>query len=253
MRNRCTMTKLTNALSALGLFVAVGCALSALGAGLGYRFGWWHFSTGIATVATTAWIAAGTAVVCAVTVVLALTMANARRALVLGCTALAIAGITAWVPYDLRRTARALPPIHDITTDFADPPTFVRVAMLRVPGEHPVAYDGTEVAEQQKKAYPDLGPLVLRAPRDKVMTAAQATLASMGLDLVEVDASQGRIEATSTSLLFGFQDDVVVRVADDAGNTKVDVRSKSRVGRHDFGMNARRIRLFQSKLRAEVD
>jgi len=85
------------------------------------------------------------------------------------------------------------------------------------------------------------------------MTAAQVTLASMGLDLVEVDAAQGRIEATATSLLFGFQDDVVVRVADDAGNTKVDVRSKSRVGRHDFGMNARRIRLFQSKLRAEVD
>jgi uncharacterized protein (DUF1499 family) len=53
--------------------------------------------------------------------------------------------------------------------------------------------------------------------------------------------------------LFGFKDDVVVRIADDAGVTKVDVRSKSRVGRNDFGMNAKRIRVFLAKLKAAVD
>ena len=75
----------------------------------------------------------------------------------------------------------------------------------------------------------------------------------MGLELVEADAAQGRIEATATSLLFGFKDDVVVRIAGDAGVTKVDVRSKSRVGRNDFGMNAKRIRAFLAKLKAAVD
>jgi uncharacterized protein (DUF1499 family) len=149
-------------------------------------------------------------------------------------------------------TANPLPPIHDITTDLADPPKFVRVATLRKPDDHPVAYDGPKVAEQQKKAYPDLAPLVLKAPRDKVFAAAQAALASMGLELVEADAAQGRIEATATSLLFGFKDDVVVRIAGDAGVTKVDVRSKSRVGRNDPGMNAKRIRAFQAKLKAAV-
>jgi len=247
------MTKLTNALSMLGLFAAVGCAFTALGAGLGYRFGWWHFGTGIATVADVFWIAAGTAAVCAVSVVLAVTLVNARRALITGCAGLAIASVTAWVPYDLRMTAKALPSIHDITTDFADPPRFVRIATLRRPDEHPVAYDGSEVAEQQQKAYPDLAPLVLTAPRDKVLAAAQATLASMGLELVEVDAAHGHIEATATSLLFGFKDDVVVRITDDAGVTKVDMRSKSRVGGHDFGKNAKRIRAFQSKLKAAVN
>ena len=244
------MTKLAKLLSLVGLVVATGCALTALGAGLGYRFGWWHYRAGIATLANLFWVAAGTAAVCAVAVVLTATRADARRALVMGLAGLAIAGITAWVPYDLRMKASALPSIHDITTDLADPPKFVRVAALRKPDDHPAAYDGAAVGEQQQKAYPDLASLVLKAPRDKVFAAAQGVLASMGLELVEADAAQGRIEATATSLLFGFKDDVVVRIADDAGRTKVDVRSKSRVGRNDFGVNAKRIRAFQAKLQA---
>jgi uncharacterized protein (DUF1499 family) len=243
------MIKMAKLVSPVGLAVAIGCALAALGAGLGYRFGWWHFRTGIASLAYVFWVAAGTAAFCAVAVALAAVRAD-RRAAVMGFAGLVIAGITAWVPYDLRMTANAVPPIHDITTDVANPPQFVRVAALRKPDDHPVAYDG--VGEQQRKAYPDLAPLVLKAPRDEVFAAARDAIASMGLELVEADAAQGRIEATATSLLFGFKDDVVVRIADDPNGTKVDVRSKSRVGRNDFGVNAKRIRAFQAKLRAAV-
>lgn len=243
------MNKIAKLLSLVGLVVAICCVLAALGAGLGYRFGWWHFRTGIATLGYVFWVAAGTAAFCAVAVLLAAVRADAG-AIVTGLAGLAIAGVTAWVPYDLRMTANADPPIHDITTDVANPPQFVRVAASRKPDDHPVAYDGPGVAEQQRKAYPDLALLVLKAPRDKVFAAAQGALASMGLELVEADAAQGRIEATATSLLFGFKDDVVVRVADKPGGTKVDVRSKSRVGRNDFGMNAKRIRAFQAKLKA---
>lgn len=246
------MTKLANLLSLLGLVVAIGCALTALGAGLGYRFGWWHYRAGIATLANVFWIAAGTAAACAIAVVLAATRANARRALFMALAGLAIAGVTAWVPYDLRMTAKALPPIHDITTDLADPPKFVRVTTLRKPDDNPTAYDGPKVGEQQKKGYPDLAPVVLKAPRDAVFAAAQSALASMGLELVEADTARGRIEATATSLLFGFKDDVVVRITDGAGGTKVDVRSKSRVGVHDLGMNAKRIRAFQARLKAAM-
>lgn len=180
-------------------------------------------------------------------------MSRLARRLSLAGLAVAIAGLTAWVPYDLRMTASALPPRHDITTDIADPPKFVRVAMLRKPEDHTVAYDGPKVGEQQRKVYPDLAPLVLKTPQEKVFAAAQGVLISMGLDLVEADAAQGRIEATATSLLFGFKDDVVVRTAGGANGTKVDVRSKSRVGRNDFGMNAKRVRTFQAKLKAAVE
>jgi uncharacterized protein (DUF1499 family) len=246
------LAKLVYRLSLLGLVVAIGCALAALGAGLGYRFGWWHFRTGIATLATVFWISAGTTAACTVAAVLAAMRADSRRALFISLAGLAIAGITAWVPYDLRMTANAVPQIHDITTDLADPPQFVRVVTLRKPEDNPAAYDGPKVGEQQKSAYPDLGPLVLKKPREAVFAAARGALEAMGLEIVDADAAQGRIEATATSLLFGFKDDVVVRMSDDAGGTKVDVRSKSRVGRNDFGMNAKRIRAFQAKLKAAV-
>ncbi|HJR53568.1 MAG TPA: DUF1499 domain-containing protein, partial [Gemmatimonadota bacterium] len=52
---------------------------------------------------------------------------------------------------------------------------------------------------------------------------------------------RGRIEATATTPWFGFKDDVVVRIRPEAGGSRVDVRSVSRVGRSDVGTNARRI------------
>jgi hypothetical protein len=251
LARRESLIKIAKLLSAVGLVVAIGCALTALGAALGYRFGWWHLRAGITTLAYVFWFSAGTAAVCAVAVVLAAARAHARG-IVMGLVGLAIAGVTAWVPYDLRMKANAVPPIHDITTDLADPPQFVRVAALRKLDDNPVAYDGSSVGEQQRKACPDLVLLVLKAPRDKVFAAALGALDSMGLELVDADATQGRIEATATSLLFGFKDDVVVRIAGDANGTKVDVRSKSRVGRSDLGVNAKRIRVFRAKLEAAL-
>ena len=234
-------------LATLGLIVAVGCALAAVGAGLGARFGWWHFRSGIATIGTVFWVALVTAGICALLAIVA-ALKKARGAATIALAGLVIAGVTAWIPYDLRTTANALPSIHDITTDLANPPQFVRIAATRKPGEHPVTYDGPKAGEQQRKAYPDIAPLVVTVPRDKVFSAAQSALTSMGVEIVEADANQGRIEATATSFLFGFKDDVVVRVSEDSGKTRVDVRSKSRVGRNDFGMNAKRIRTFMTKL-----
>lgn len=244
------MDRLLDRFSLVALVVALGCALAALGGGLGYRFGWWHYRVGIVTIVYVFWIAGATAAASAVAIVLAARRPGARRTLAIAVAALAIAGVTAWIPWNLRQTARALPPIHDITTDPLDPPQFVRVAKLRGPGDHPAAYDGAQVAALQEKAYPDLVPLVLHAPRAAVFAAARKALAAMGLELDDADPAQGRLEATATSLLFGFKDDVVVRIAEVPGGTRVDVRSKSRVGVHDLGMNARRIREFLAKLKA---
>ena len=246
------MAAVARGLCILGVVVAIGCALAGLGAGLGYRFGWWHYGAGIATLGNVFWVALGTAVSCLLALVLALVAARPSPVLPasLAAAGLAIAGVTAWVPYDLRMTANALPRIHDISTDLADPPAFVRAAELRAKGEHPVAYDGPEVAALQKKAYPDLVTLELKAPRDKVLLAASAALVSMGLEITATDMAAGRIEAVATSRLFGFKDDVVVRVAPvPGGGARVDVRSMSRVGRHDFGANAERVRALLARIR----
>ncbi len=78
--------------------------------------------------------------------------------------------------------------------------------------------------------------------------AALAAAEAMGWEIVAAEPGSGRIEAVATTTWFGFKDDVVIRVSDAPGRTKVDVRSVSRVGRSDVGANAERIRAFQERL-----
>ena len=69
----------------------------------------------------------------------------------------------------------------------------------------------------------------------------------MGWEIVGSNAEEGRIEATDTTLWFGFKDDVVVRIQPRGDESLVDVRSLSRVGKSDVGTNAQRIRAYLRK------
>jgi uncharacterized protein (DUF1499 family) len=147
-----------------------------------------------------------------------------------------------------------VPRIHDITTDTDDPPVFVAVLAHRQGAWNPADYDGPAVAAQQRAAWPDLGPLDLTAPRSRVHAAARAEIAHRGWRLVGDDAAAGRLEAIATTRWLRFKDDVVVRLRDRPdGGTRVDMRSKSRIGRSDLGTNARRIRTFLRALRARIE
>jgi uncharacterized protein (DUF1499 family) len=67
--------------------------------------------------------------------------------------------------------------------------------------------------------------------------------------VISADSSRGQIVAEATSRLFGFVDDVVIRISlDDRGFTRVDLSSHSRVGRYDFGVNRRRVQRFLRRL-----
>lgn len=234
------------------LAVAIADAFAGLMAGIGYRLDLWSYRDGLGALPYVFWLALGTSAVSAIAATAGF-FSHRAGAIVVGVLALVIAGVTAFIPYNLRQTARALPPIHDITTDFDNPPQFVRIATMRKKTDHPAAYDGPEAAALQKKGYPDIGTVVLKAPADKVFDASRVALQAMGLEIIDAEPIQGRIEATDRSLLFGFEDDVVVRiVAGTDGMTKVDVRSKSRVGRSDLGINASRVREFLSALRRRV-
>jgi uncharacterized protein (DUF1499 family) len=72
----------------------------------------------------------------------------------------------------------------------------------------------------------------------------------MKLDIAGAEPNEGRIEATATSLFYGFKDDVVLRIKARDGGSRLDMRSMSRVGRSDVGANAARIDAFFAKLRA---
>lgn len=148
--------------------------------------------------------------------------------------------------------ARGVPAIHDITTDTADPPAFVDLVPIRTAtgALNPPEYPGAAVAAEQKKAYPDILPLDLGLPSAEAFTRAAAAARDMGWEIVAEKAAEGRIEATATTAWFGFKDDVVIRVSASGAGSRIDVRSKSRVGRSDVGANAARIREYLAKVRA---
>ena len=169
----------------------------------------------------------------------------------LGVVLAAAAGIAAIaVPAAIILDGGRYPPINDITTDTANPPAFVSITTeMRGPGAAPVIYDQS-FAAIQAKGYPKLSGLVVPASPaavfDKALTAAKA----QGWTIIASDAASGRIEATDTVPWWGFHDDIVVRIAPDGEGSRIDVRSKSRVGKGDLGVNAKRISDYLDTLKA---
>jgi uncharacterized protein (DUF1499 family) len=229
------------------LIVAVVAALLLLGAGPGVRLGAWDFRTGFNLLRWGAYL--GLAAALAALVQLAVPtlrpVRSGRLILALGLGALA-----AGVPWYWRNRARSVPPIHDITTDTADPPAFVAVLPLRAGAPNAAEYGGEEIAAAQQQAYPDVRPLILPLAPDAALTQALAAARRAGWEIVAADSAAGRIEATATSGWFGFKDDVVVRIQPADGGSRIDVRSVSRVGKSDVGANAERIRSYLRSLGA---
>ena len=153
----------------------------------------------------------------------------------------------------LIKQATGAPPIHDISTDTDNPPAFVAVLPLRlVDAKNPPEYGGPETAAAQKRAFPDIAPLMTTRPANVVFAAARDTVAEKGWTLVNASEVDGRIEATAETGWVHFKDDVVIRITPGRDQTRVDVRSTSRVGRGDMGTNARRVRDFLSTLQSRL-
>jgi uncharacterized protein (DUF1499 family) len=70
----------------------------------------------------------------------------------------------------------------------------------------------------------------------------------MGWEVASAAPEALRIEATDSTLLFGFKDDVVVRITPQGSGSVVDVRSLSRIGGSDLGTNAKRVRAYLRRL-----
>lgn len=233
-------------------FVLAGIAVVLLAlAPLGWRAGWWDFRFSLLTLMRWAAYVGLAAVVCSL---LALVIGFARldwRGIVLALVALIGGGVIAYVPWHYDQIRRTVPPIHDVTTDPDNPPAFVAVVKLRQgKGMNPVAYGGAKVAEQQRRAYPDIVPLTVGLPPGVAFERALDTARKMGWTIDASDKAAGRIEASQKSRWMGFTDDIVIRVTPEGSGSRIDERSSSRYGRSDFGVNAARIRDYLTALRA---
>ena len=226
--------------------VAVGAVL-VLAAALGYRTGLLDLGGSFTVLRWGARISAGAV---GIALIAAIWVAFRRlhwQNVVAALVAAALGAVCYMIPAQQLATAGSVPPIHDITTDTDEPPSFVAILPLRADAPNPPEYDPA-VAEQQQEGYPDLRGVTLDAPPAEAFAQALAAAEAMGWDLVANDAAAGRIEATDTTFWYGFKDDVVIRVRADGAGSRIDVRSKSRVGRSDVGANAKRIREYTARL-----
>jgi hypothetical protein len=167
-------------------------------------------------------------------------------------------------PLYLATKASRLPWIHDITTDPIDWPRYEKLAPLRSGDANPAAYAGLDAAEQQRAAYPDIGPLGTNATPQAAYRAAYAVMSRHKDSFLApywrvIDAREpmpgrrdGRIEAIAYSSIMGFRDDVVLRVRAEPDGARIDVRSSSRYGTFDFGTNAARIRRLMNDIEEAI-
>lgn len=249
-------SRLTGKIGGLGLGLAVIAFVMLAVAPLGWHMGWWHFRTAFFILMQySAYIGAGAAVVSLIGVVAAAATSN-RRSLMLGAAGLIAGAVLAYVPWSFWHITEVLPRMHDITTDTDNPPPFSAAVLAAREAEKAgtAVYGGAPLAKMQKEAYPDIAPVLTALAPAEAFTRALDTAKSLGWTIVATNPADGRIDAGQTSFWFHFTDDIVIRVAartDGQPGSRIDIRSESRQGLHDFGVNAKRVRGYIAALKSQ--
>ena len=244
-----------------GLLIAVVGAAVAILSGQGYQVGALPLLTAFAVLRYGAYVAVAGGVLSLISIILAIVL---FRGEFLSRSAVAVVGllvgvIAFYVPYSMQVTARAVPPIHDITTDTDNPPAFVDVLPLREASkarnvadylrENKLGQRVLNVPEEQLKAYPDIKPILLAGvPASDAFGRALEAAKKHNWHIVAERPDEGRIEAWDKTPWFGFVDDVVIRVMPEGDGSRIDIRSLSRVGGSDVGKNAQRVRAYMQTL-----
>ena len=159
--------------------------------------------------------------------------------------------------------ALTVPAIHDVSTDLADPPAFQTLQLRadnldNVPGADDPKMRGLTPEQRwamvHQKDYGDIRSVRVNEPVATVIAKAERLAKARGWDVAISLPEEGRMEATETSAFFQFKDDVVlsVRPSNTGEGSIVDMRSVSRVGQSDLGMNAKRVRSFLADLTGTV-
>jgi len=143
------------------------------------------------------------------------------------------------------------PRINDFSTDLAYPPEFMHAQSLPANAGRDLGYPRS-YAVIQRACCADVLPARVPLDRDTTFEVAREVAERMpSWTITQADPKTALIEAVATTRLFGFQDDIVIRVRPEtAKSTRVDMRSKSRDGKGDIGANAARIRTYIATVEA---
>jgi hypothetical protein len=262
-----SMVKVRSVAVAIAVVAAIFLPLFFLFSALGSKYGIipWQFGLGVLIIQWAPIVLFGSLGITVVACLLAfLVRPRGGRAVALLALAVPVAALL--VANSIQTAGRALPPIHDITTNLEDRPTFSAKAVAERGADAnpldattmaaspftPPDMVGKPIADLQKAAYPDLQTLAVASTPAQAFGAAQAAMQANGLAIVNADPAAGVVEGVAETFWFGFKDDVVIRVRAGPQGSVVDFRSVSRVGLSDLGANAKRIRKLAADLTARL-
>jgi hypothetical protein len=240
------------------LAAGFGALISGLVSAVGTGWGFWEYTSGLKGVAGAFLLGLGAILIGAVQGWRTRKAINppprARRWVGMGVALLYVG----WVGTFLM-AALTVPAIHDVSTDLADPPAFQTLALRtdnldNIPGADDKDMRGLTPLQRwalvHQKAYGDIRSVRSNEPVPMVIAKAERLAKARGWNVAVSLPEEGRLEATETSAFFQFKDDVVLRVrpSETGEGSIVDMRSVSRVGISDLGMNAKRVRAFLADL-----
>ena len=140
------------------------------------------------------------------------------------------------------------PKINDISTNLEDPPEFVAACRTAANRERDMSFpekNGPII----RQSYKNVGPLYLdESSAQAFERVEQLARIQPGWLVTRIDVGELSIESEVTSSIFRFVDDVIIKVSAQTGKTRIDMRSKSRDGLVDAGVNAKRIERFLREL-----
>lgn len=244
------------------LSAGLGALLSGLVSAVGTGWGFWEYTSGLKGVAGAFLLGLGAILIGAVQgwrVRKAIAPPPRARRWVGMVVALIYVG---WIGTFLM-AALTVPAIHDVSTDLADPPAFQTLTLRadnldNIPGADDKDMRGLTPLQRwalvHQKAYGDIRSVRINEPVPTVIAKAERLAKARGWDVAISLPEEGHFEATDTTAFFQFKDDVVLRVrpSDTGEGSIVDMRSVSRVGISDLGMNAKRVRAFLADLTGTV-
>ena len=238
------------------LILAVAPALLILIGAVGTKLGLWSWTFGFAAIMVRGPFGVGWAPALAIAaiavsllgVIVSFWTGSWKRSL----AALLIALATMGAFIAAAGKARQAPPIHDVATDWSEPLMFSdRVMQARglqsnpvvenpvLPPGHPMA--GQRIADVNAKTCPQAKPITLSKSPADAYDAMKAALKANGVKVASEEPIKGRMEGVATSFWYGFKDDLVVRIRSEGTGSRIDIRSVSRVGLSDLGVNCKRI------------
>jgi hypothetical protein len=146
------------------------------------------------------------------------------------------------------------PALADVSTDIDDPPAFSRSQAAltarsgRVPPDVPA-----ERRRLQRQAYPKAVPILLEEPAEAAFDLARRAAIALGWQVLESArpggrSGAGRIEAVARGRILRFSEDITIRIRPRVDGSRIDIRSASRLGSHDLGINAQRIAAFADEI-----